>query len=707
MLEGLNEQQLKAVTTTEGPVMVMAGAGSGKTRVLTERIAYIIDMGISPFQILAVTFTNKAANEMKERVQQLVDVDTKYMWISTFHSFCSRFLRMEIDVLPQYNKKFLIIDEDDSLKIIKDICKESGIEEIKPKRIQALISKCKNFPNYFINDPYLRSIYINVNAKYNCYLKENNMLDFDDLMIKTIEILKDHKEILEKYQEKFQYILIDEFQDTNELQYQLIYMLSMRCQNIFVVGDDFQSIYSFRGARIENIKRFRDDFTPELILLEQNYRSTTPILKLANEIIQHNPNQIKKVMFTNKTEGNMPFYYEAMSGKSEAMFVVDKIKEFHLSGDSYSDFAILYRTNSISRVFEDTLIKYQIPYKIYGGLSFFARKEIKDMIAYLRVILHPEDDFSFMRIVNEPKRKIGSALLEKLHTHALEEDTSLFNSIPTFEGSGAGFRALKDFHKMILSIKEQINNIPLVKLIDILIEESGYKAALALDDPEHERLGNVYELKNVLKETDNSVDGDNFDKLESLLNDLSLRTDEETNDKDAVILSTYHQVKGLEFKTVFMVAMEEGIFPSDYHSDELDIEEERRICYVGITRAKEHLYITNAKSRMLYGHMEMESISRFVKEMGTEYLKNISADFYKKTKEKYDSYLAKKTKKEKIAKASDEHYHLGDKIEHKAFGIGVIVSVGEDNFIKVAFPMPTGIKPLVKDHPSYKKLEKK
>ncbi|MDE6407138.1 MAG: UvrD-helicase domain-containing protein [Anaeroplasmataceae bacterium] len=709
MLEGLNERQLEAVTTTEGPVMVMAGAGSGKTRVLTERIAYIIDMGISPFQILAVTFTNKAANEMKRRVEELVHVETKYMWISTFHSFCARLLRLEITALPPYSKNFLILDEEDSLKIVKDICKENNIEEMKPKKLQSLISKVKNFPNYYFKDPYLKSVFEKVNTKYNQYLEENNMLDFDDLMIKTIELFKKNPVILEKYQEKFQYILVDEFQDTNDLQYNLIFMLSARYHNIFVVGDDFQSIYSFRGARIENINRFRDDFKEhQLILLEENYRSTSPILDLANEIIKHNPNQIKKVMFTEKKDGALPFYYEAVSGKSEAMFVVDKIKEFHLAGDAYSDFAVLYRTNHISRVFEDLLIKYQIPYRIYGGLSFFARKEIKDMIAYLRVVVYPEDDFSFMRIVNEPSRKIGPSLLEKLHCHALEEDCSLFNSIPTFEGKGAGYNSLKDFHKIILSIKEQLNNVPLVKIIDIILEETGYKAMLALEDPDHERLENVYELKTVLREAEDTIDGDNFDKLESLLNDLSLRTDEEDHkDRDSVILSTYHQVKGLEFKTVFMVAMEEGIFPSAFHSDNLDLEEERRICYVGITRAKERLYVTNAKSRMLYGRMEIQSLSRFVKEMGTEYLKNISADFYKKAKEKYDSYIVRKPKKEKPKTTDEEHFHVGDKIEHKAFGIGIVVSVGEDNFIKVAFPMPTGIKPLIKDHPSYKKLEKK
>ena len=706
MLEGLNDRQLKAVTTTEGPVMVMAGAGSGKTRVLTERIAYIIDQGISPFQILAVTFTNKAANEMKRRVEDLVHVETKYMWISTFHSFCARLLRTEITALPPYTKNFLILDEEDSLKIIKNICKDMDIDEIKPRKLQGLISKAKNFPNYKSSDLHLKSIFEKVNQHYSVYLAENNMLDFDDLLIKTIELFKANMEILKRYQEKFQYILVDEFQDTNELQYDLIFMLAARHHNLFVVGDDFQSIYSFRGAKIENINRFRTDFLEHnLILLEENYRSTMPILNLANEIIKHNPNQIKKVMFTKNKEGVVPFYYEAVSGKSEAMFVVDKIKEFHLRGDSYNDFAILYRANYISRVFEDFLIKYQIPYRIYGGLSFFARKEIKDMIAYLRVMIYPEDDFSFMRIVNEPKRKIGSALLEKLNLHALEVQTSLYNSIPTFEGKGAGFTALKEFHTTMESLKNQINNIPLVKLIDVVLEETGYKAMLALEDPEHERLENIYELKNVLKETENTVDGDNIDKLESLLNDLSLRTDEErTEDQESVVLSTYHQVKGLEFKTVFMVAMEEGIFPSGFHSDDLDLEEERRICYVGITRAKEHLYISNAKSRMLYGHLEMEKESRFVKEMGTEYLKNISADFYKKAKEKYDSYIIEKPK---LKKESNELYHVGDKIEHKVFGLGIVVSVGTDNFIKVAFPMPTGIKPLIKGHPSYQKIEKK
>ncbi len=706
MLEELNENQRLAVETIDGPVMVMAGAGSGKTRVLTERIAYIINQGISPYGILAVTFTNKAAKEMKNRIERLTNFETKFMWISTFHSFCSRLLRLEIEQgLPTYNRNFLIVDEDDSLKIVRDIMKEAEIEGFKPKRIKDLISKVKNFPSFRISDPYLNQLYTFVSRKYEDYLKDNNMLDFDDLILKTIELFQKNPDILEKYQEKFQYILVDEFQDTNDLQYKLMFMLSARYHNIFVVGDDFQSIYSFRGARIENINRFRTDFKEhQLILLEENYRSTSQILDLANTIIDHNPNQIKKVMFSNKKEGALPFYYQASSERAEAMFVVDKIKEFHLSGDAYGEFAVMYRTNYISRIFEDVLIKYQIPYKIYGGLSFFSRKEIKDMIAYLRVIIHPEDDFSFTRIVNEPKRKIGAALLEKLHTHATENSLSLFDSIPTFAATGVGVKALKEFHQMMISIKEQLNAIPLKNVIDIILEESGYKAMLALEDEEHERIGNIFELKNVLKETDLSVEGDNFDKLNNLLNDLSLRTDNEDDaDLDAVVLTTFHQAKGLEFKTVFMVAMEEGIFPSEYHFDELDIEEERRICYVGVTRAKDRLYITNALSRMMYGRTEATTPSRFVKEMGNVHLKNISSDFLKKTTKDFRELL-KKDQQKKV-ETTEEDYKLGDKVEHNVFGKGIIVAVGKDNSLKIAFASPTGIKTLMKNHPSYHKIK--
>lgn len=702
MLTGLNEKQIEAVTTTEGPVMVMAGAGSGKTKVLTTRIAYILnETGISPYSILAVTFTNKAANEMKKRISNIIDIDTKYMWISTFHSFCARFLRLEIDKIDSpYNHNFIIIDEEDSLKIVKDILKELEIDNIKPKEFQNMISRSKNFTEYTIKDPRLREQFLEVSYKYNETLKENNMFDFDDLIIYTIDVLKQNTDVLLRYQEKFQYILVDEFQDTNDLQYKLMFMLSARHHNIFVVGDDFQSIYSFRGAKIENIERFRKDFLEhKLILLERNYRSTSEILELANDVIDKNQNQIKKVLFTENKNGQIPFLYQATTEKDEARFVVSKIKQFYRQGDKYSDCAIMYRNNSISRNLEDVLIQNHIPYRIYGALSFFSRKEIKDMTAYIRVIVNPNDDFSFSRIVNEPKRKIGNVILEKLTMHAGALGLSLFDAIPSFVSNTQGGRALKDFYKMMISFKEQIENIPLHKLIDLLLDETGYKTMLITEDPENERLDNIYELQNVLRELEDN-EGTNVDKLTNFLNDLALRTDNdnESEDDDRVILTTYHQAKGLEFKNVFMVATEEGIFPSRFHREDMDMEEERRICYVGITRAKERLYITHTQTRMLYGQNTESKLSRFISELNKTHYKALSS--------KADELASEKKVKVKKTKTTntDEKYKLGDKILHKVYGKGVVVGYEKESSIKVAFEHPTGIKVLFRDHPSYEKL---
>lgn len=702
MLTGLNEKQIEAVTTTEGPVMVMAGAGSGKTKVLTTRIAYILnETGISPYSILAVTFTNKAANEMKKRISNIIDIDTKHMWISTFHSFCARFLRLEIDKIDSpYNHNFTIIDEEDSLKIVKDILKELEIDNIKPKEFQNMISRSKNFTEYTIKDPRLREQFLEVSYKYNETLKENNMFDFDDLIIYTIDVLKQNTDVLLRYQEKFQYILVDEFQDTNDLQYKLMFMLSARHHNIFVVGDDFQSIYSFRGAKIENIERFRKDFLEhKLVLLERNYRSTSEILELANDVIDKNQNQIKKVLFTENKNGQIPFLFQATTEKDEARFVVSKIKQFYRQGDKYSDCAIMYRNNSISRNLEDVLIQNHIPYRIYGALSFFSRKEIKDMTAYIRVLVNPNDDFSFSRIVNEPKRKIGNVILEKLTMHAGALGLSLFDAIPSFVSNTQGGRALKDFYKMMISFKEQIENIPLHKLIDLLLDETGYKTMLITEDPENERLDNIYELQNVLRELEDN-EGTNVDKLTNFLNDLALRTDNdnESEDDDRVILTTYHQAKGLEFKNVFMVATEEGIFPSRFHREDMDMEEERRICYVGITRAKERLYITHTQTRMLYGQNTESKLSRFISELNKTHYKALSS--------KADELASeKKVKVEKTKTTNtDEKYKLGDKILHKVYGKGVVVGYEKESSIKVAFEHPTGIKVLFRDHPSYEKL---
>ena len=706
LLKELNEAQKLAVTTTEGPVMVMAGAGSGKTKVLTTRIAYLIsELGVPSSQILAVTFTNKAANEMKERIESMLSIETKHMWVSTFHSFCSRLLRSEIEFLPPYHKSFSIIDEEDSLKIVKEVMKKHEIEEFKPKEIRHYISKSKNFLNFKIGDPLLNSIFLKVNSYYEEYLKENNLLDFDDLIIKTIELFNNNPKILEKYQTKFQYILVDEFQDTNALQYNLMMMLASCYHNLFVVGDDFQSIYSFRGAKIENIQHFRNDFLEhKLILLEQNYRSTSQILDLANCIIENNPDQIKKKMFSQNKKGKLPFYYHADSSYDEVMFVINKIKKLVASGESYSDFAILYRANYISRNFEDMLIRNQIPYKIYGALSFFARKEIKDIVAYLRVLIYPEDDFSFRRIINEPKRKIGPSLIEKLSDEAYSNNLSLYSAIDSHQGKGQGVDALKSFKTTMDSIRAQLENVKLKDLVDMVLSETGYEDYIKKDkDTYEDRIGNIHELKSVLKEAEEFYDGTNTEKLSALLSDLALRTDNENDDvmKDnCVRLSTYHQVKGLEFKNVFMVAMEEGIFPSNNCIDKYDIEEERRICYVGITRAKRRLYITNAESRFLFGGQSYLSPSRFVDEMKEELFKDISKD-QKKT---LNVYKNKKRTEADISKPENSGVlKKGDKVNHKAFGDGIVVSA-DDKFATIAFAVPYGIKKLLSNHPSIRKI---
>ncbi len=709
LLEGLNTAQYEAVKTTEGPVMVMAGAGAGKTKVLTTRISYIIsELGIPQNNILAVTFTNKAANEMKERIANILEIDTRYMWVSTFHSFCARLLRMEINSLPPFNNRFNIADEEDSLKVVKEVMANLGIDtkEYKPAKIRGLISRSKNFTDFNIKDDLLKSVFLEVSKAYQEYLANNNILDFDDLIIKTIELFKNNPEILKKYQEKFQYILVDEFQDTNALQYSMVFMLSARHHNIFVVGDDFQSIYSFRGAKIENIRRFRKDFLEtKLILLEENYRSTNQILNLANTVIKNNPNQIKKTLFTNNPDGDKPFYYQASTSYDEVMFVIDKIKSLVASGDNYNDIAILYRANYISRNFEDLLIRHQIPYIIYGGLSFFARKEIKDMIAYLRLIINYDDNFSFRRIINEPKRKIGPTLIEKLEAKAMELKSSLFNAIPSYEGKGQGADALKEFKKMIESIKALIDNEELPDLIDILLKETGYENYLrtTLDEDQFsDKIQNIKELKSVLKEAAEFYEGDsNITILDKFLADLALRTDNE-NDKfekaNSVRLSTYHQVKGLEFKDVFMVAMEQGIFPSFNSVSDTEIEEERRVCYVGITRAKKNLYISSASSRLLFGSESYMMPSIFIREMKDELYKampKVEAYDYKVTSKK------KEVKKEEPK--SNVEYKAGDKVNHKAFGDGIVVSV-QGQTLTVAFAVGVGIKKLLANHPSIRKI---
>ena len=702
-LSGLNKSQLEAVKTTEGPVMVMAGAGSGKTKVLTTRISYLIgELGVPLDNILAVTFTNKAANEMKERISKILNINAKGMWVSTFHSFSSRLLRLEIDKMPPYTKYFNIIDDDDSLKIVKEIMKEMGDLYTSPKEMRNLISKSKNFLDFKIKDIDRKTEFHKVFDLYEARLKKDNLLDFDDLIIKTIELLTKFPNVLEKYQHKFQYILVDEFQDTNELQYKLMKLLSQKHKNIFVVGDDFQSIYAFRGAKLENINKFQRDFIgTKLILLEQNYRSTKEILNLANNVIINNPNQIKKTMFSENNFGSKPKIYSAYSSYDEIMYVCDKIKELVLDGDSYNDIAIMYRANHISRGFEEQLMKYRIPYKIYGGLSFFSRAEIKDMIAYLRLLIFSDDNFSFKRVVNNPKRGIGKSILDKLELIANESNLSLYDAIPYYKGKGQGASGLVEFKMIIDSIKATIENYKLPDLIDVLLDETGYKDELYRTEDEEvaeDKLNNIKEFKSILKDTDEESLDSNVIKLQGLLGDLALRTNnDDNNDGNSVILTTYHQAKGLEFKDVFMVANEEGIFPSSNTVTDEEIEEERRICYVGITRAKKKLFLTYCNHRRIFGYDTDMSPSRFIDEMDKSLL-----DDNKVRKAPVVNYNKPIEKKTVVESNNNDIINVGDKVNHKSFGDGVVVAK-DGMVITVAFKAEFGIKKLKADHPSIRK----
>jgi len=707
ILQGLNQAQREAVITTEGPVMVMAGAGSGKTRVLTRRIAHLIlDKNVYPSQILAVTFTNKAAREMKERVSKLINEDTNYMWISTFHSFCARFLRMEIEHIAPYTNKYQIIDDDDSEKIVRDIIKDLGydIKDYKPKTFLKYISDEKNEVSPKFNDREVEDIFVRVNEIYNKTLVEQNLVDFDDLIILTLRILNECADVREKYQEKFHYILVDEFQDTNYVQYKLIKVLGGKYNNIFVVGDEDQSIYSFRGARVENVQKFRQELeNTKLILLEENYRSTKSILNIANKVIKNNPSRIDKNLYTSNEVDNPIKYFTGSSSYEEELFIVDEIKKLKLEGYEYKDFAIMYRSNHLSRSIEETLTKYRLPYEMYGGISFFSRKEIKDICAYLRLIISHDDDFSFERIVNEPKRKIGPAMISKLKDNRNLNNQSLFDSIDSLSASGNGYNSLIDFKFTILELEEDLNNKEeaLTNIVDKILDKTGYRKMLKESGEDGEdRLENIKELKSLIKEYEDSFpELDRLELLEEMLQNITLKTDmdNKNEDNDAIKLMTYHQAKGLEFKVVFMMAMEEGIFPNQMAMFENSLDEERRICYVGITRAKERLYITNAINRYVFGHQEQHLESRFISEIGHDNLERVG--LIKRTIPTQTP--VKQTEEPKKVVTND--LAVGDVVSHKLFGEGRVVEV-KDKIVSIAFAAPVGIKKMLKDHPSISKV---
>ena len=688
----LNPNQQKAVNHIKGPMLVLAGAGSGKTKVLTNRIANLIENGVSPYNILAITFTNKAAKEMKDRVVNLIGDSANNIQISTFHSLGVKMLKENYTLLG-YERNFTIIDSDDALTIIKKIMKDLNMnkEYYNPREIRNKISSAKNEMmdiDKFSKIEFDHKI-VEVYKIYQKKLKQGNSVDFDDLLILPIKLFKNYPNILNDYQERYKYILIDEYQDTNEAQYTFSRLLSSKYRNIFVVGDNDQAIYAFRGANYKNILNFEKDYPEcETILLEENYRSTKNILNAANSVIKNNRERKDKNLWSNNEEGDKIKYKKVSNEKEEASFVVEEIKTLLSKGVKEEDIAVLYRTNAQSRTIEEEMLKKNIKYRVVGSFYFYNRKEIKDLLCYLRLISNHKDDVSLLRIINTPKRGIGEKTIENLINTAESSNTSIYEAI------NSGKELV--FKNLIEELTQDSQSLSLTELVDTILEKSGIKKELTnsklLED--EIRLENLNEFKGVTKNYEEEYGTAN---LEEFLEEISLVSDitEHQDSSSRVSLMTVHSVKGLEFDYVFIIGMEEGIFP---HYNAINdgsnsaIEEERRLCYVAITRAKKKLYITSADTRMLFGNTSRNLPSRFINEIDKEYIE-IDGN---KLLNKIGINIKKKIDK-------NIEYSVGEHIIHTDFGEGVIISV-DKSILTVAFPHPTGIRKLMKGHPSINKL---
>ena len=687
-LTNLNERQLEAVKYVEGPLLVLAGAGSGKTKVLTTRVAYLInECGINPTSILAITFTNKAAKEMKDRIFRMLGSVAYNIQISTFHSLGVLFIRENYELLG-YLSNFTIIDSDDSLTIIKKIMKDLGYDPkyYNPKKIRNFISSAKNeLINEYEYENYANTeetrVASEVYKRYQEKLVRSNSLDFDDLLMKPIELLRRNPEVLKRYQERFSYILIDEYQDTNEAQYILSKMLSAKHRNICVVGDNDQSIYSFRGSNYRNILNFEKDYKDaKVVMLEENYRSTKNILNVANSVIKNNMERKDKNLWTNNPDGDKVIYHTCLNEKDEANYVLNEVKKLINDGVDKKDIVVLYRTNAQSRTIEESFLTNNVPYKVVGSFYFYNRKEIKDLISYLRLIYNSNDDISLLRIINVPKRGIGNKTIENLTNKANLENKSIYDVIE----SGKEL----EFKKLIEDIKANIANLSLTELVDYILDKSGIRSELESENSVDAeiRLENLEEFKSITK---NYEEYNSLGTLEDFLNEISLVTDieEHKNSDDVVTLMTIHSAKGLEFDYVFIVGLEEGIFPHNNSIFEGNIEEERRLMYVAITRASKKLFLINTKERLLYGERHANPVSRFIKEIDSEYLETDEKIEYNKDNE-----------------FNDDEYSYGEHIMHDVYGEGVIVDI-KDNIITVAFAPPYNIKSLMKGHKSIKKVK--
>ena len=695
-LDYLNDRQKEAVLASDGPLLILAGAGSGKTSVLTTKVAYLIEeKGIDPRNIVAITFTNKAAKEMKERIIKLVGPKGYDIQISTFHSFGLRIIKENYERLG-YEKNFTIIDSDDSLTVIKKLLKDMNIDTTRcnPKFVKNQISSAKNemvTPEKYhslVNDE-ISDITYKVYKKYQETLLRNNSLDFDDLLIKPIELFSKHPDVLQQYQELFKYIFIDEYQDTNEAQYLLSKMISAKYKNICVVGDDSQSIYSWRGANFRNILNFEKDYKDaKVILLEQNYRSTKTILNAANNVIKNNVQKKDKNLWTENETGEKIKYVRAIDEKDEASFVTREIKNLKEQGVSLDDMAVLYRTNAQSRTIEEGFLNSNIPYRIVGAFAFYSRKEIKDLLAYLKLIYNTKDDVSLMRIINYPKRGIGAKTIDNLSMDAVLNNSSMFEVIE--KGKEL------EFKKMILEMKEKSESLILTETIDMVLDKSGIKSDLEQERTLEAdiRLENLEEFKSITKTFEEES---GIASLEDFLNEVSLVSDvndQKNDDAHKVTLMTTHAVKGLEFKYVFVIGMEENIFP---HVNCIEgpegLEEERRLCYVAITRAKKKLYLVNALKRMLFGRTSVNMPSRFIAE--------IDKDLIDMPEKK--SVMVNQNRIDKSKMFNDDNgLKAGDNVIHDTYGPGVVVNV-DKSIATIAFK-GQGIKKLMKNHKSIKKV---
>ena len=639
LLNGMNDRQAEAVQTTEGPLLIMAGAGSGKTRVLTHRIAYLIDEKmVNPWNILAITFTNKAAREMKERAAAL-NPATQDCLIATFHSMCVRILRREADHIG-YNRNFTIVDPGEQRTLMKRILKNLNLDPKKWNE-RAILGTISNAKNDLIDEVAYANMagdmYTEIVAKcYTAYQKElrqSEAMDFDDLIMLTLRLFDQNPDVLTYYQQRYQYIHVDEYQDTNHAQYQLVKLLASRFKNICVVGDADQSIYGWRGADMQNILDFEKDY-PEakVVLLEENYRSTKTILQAANEVIRNNRNRRPKNLWTQNEDGEEIVYYRANDEQDEALFVARTIDQLSREGYSHRDFAVLYRTNAQSRTVEEALLKANIPYTMVGGTKFYSRKEIRDVISYLNLIANPRDNISYERVVNEPKRGVGPGTVEKIRDFAASQEISLLEASANIMLSpvkGKAAQAVYEFANLILDLRDRLDDYSVTELVELVLKKTGYSAALAAQATleSQARIENIEEFLSVTKNfdenPDNPADETGLDKLSRFLNDLALIADTDDGDTESseVTLMTLHAAKGLEFPVVFLVGMEENVFPlSRASEDEDELEEERRLAYVGITRAEKILYLTNANSRLLYGRTNYNQPTRFLREISSDLL---------------------------------------------------------------------------------------